>query len=330
MSYAQYGGSGRNPGVEARIVGNLQLEYTSFEDSVTPGTTERPLLMENMLRQKMVSIDVMEGYNPIISESVNQHSIYHLYEYESQTQFLDKIPRPLIGDTEFRTRFLCCRYVICSIDDWMTRRKPAELLAIRKNGDIYIGANKSLEEISSGTNEAAYGGLNFGTKVTHRATPFEPRKHHSVVKQWYLENRKTHRSMSIFISSVARAFDSRGEVVELKTVGSKVQGKIQNLPGPKARNWWLRALLSGATRIVYGLRMDDMIVNEILEAHIDEFTHGHFKFSATRLFTEVYKIFEKIDKKLSNEGDMCLISLQRYEVDITFANEDDLNKSPFW
>lgn len=70
-------------------------------------------------------------------------------------------------------------------------------------------------------------------------------------------------SMSIFVSSVARAFDQRGNVVELKTVGSKVMGKVQNLSRLKARDWWLRALLSGADRIVYGLRMDNMKVNEV-------------------------------------------------------------------
>ncbi|EFO86222.1 hypothetical protein CRE_02273 [Caenorhabditis remanei] len=315
----------RSVDVEARIVQSGNFEYTSHNDEVTPGGGGRPMLIERMIHQKNVSIDVMDGYDKNVNSTLNHHSIYHLYEYEAQTMFLDSLIPSLFGFYEIQTRFLCCRYVICDIDDWMGRRKSIELLAIRKNGDIYIGSNKNMDGLvflqlsnivfhnsrrndTEENNAAAFGGLNFAKKVTKEIFPSTFHKHHSVVKHWCIENHRFHRKMNVFISSVARAFDSSGNVVELKTVSSNSMGKVQNLSRTKARMWWLRALLSGANRIVYGLRMDNLIVNEILEASIDEFTKGHFRFSEADLFSEVFKIFEKIDRTIIEEESMCLVS----------------------
>lgn len=205
-------------------------------------------------------------------------------------------------------------------------------MAIRLNGDIYIGANKSMDlQTDKKTQEAAFGGLNFAMKVTRESDQKILKKHHSVVKQLRIENTRNSMSMSIFVSSVARAFDQRGNVVELKTVGSKVMGKVQNLSRLKARDWWLRALLSGADRIVYGLRMDNMKVNEIHEAQLTDFTKGHFRFDGAKLFSEIFKIFSTIDKIIGAEGDMCMVKSDgSTPISVTLTTRESLKRSPFW
>uniref|UniRef100_A0A1I7UYR0 Decapping nuclease n=1 Tax=Caenorhabditis tropicalis TaxID=1561998 RepID=A0A1I7UYR0_9PELO len=320
-------------GFEAKMIDGINLEYTTDDNEVTPGEDGRPILEEEMIERKNFEIDVMEGYDPRVDSATNKHSIYHLYEYESKTKFLDLIPRIQQENfNEIDTRFLCCRYVICEIDDWMIKGKPAELLAIRTDGNIYIGANKSLDSFfpNETAKEAAFGGLNFAKKVTKEVDPHFT-KHHSVVRQWHVKNMRTHKSMTIFISSVARAFDSNGNVVELKTTGESVVGKLQNLQGNKARNWWLRALLSGANRIVYGVRQKNLNINEIYEASLDDFTNGHFKFTESRLFSEVFKIFDRISKTLAADGSVCSVTLNRAEpMRVKLESMDYTKRSSFW
>ncbi|CAL2032833.1 unnamed protein product [Caenorhabditis brenneri] len=316
-----------------RINQTINLEYITNGNVVTPGAETRPELDEEMIHKRNVAIDVMDGYDPNLDASINQHSIYHLYEYEYQTRFLDDIPRSQYhGFYEIKSRFLCCRYVICGIDDYMTKKKPLELFAIRRNGDIYIGSNKSSDNSfpNEAAKEAAFGGLNFPKKVTKGGNSQNLNVHHSVVRQFNIRNQRSQKSMTIFISSVVRAFDKNEDVVELKTIGNKTIGKLENLQGLKARSWWLRALLSGARRIVYGVRKNDMTINEIHEATIEDFTTGHFQFKEGRLFNEVFKIFEKIDKVLDHH-DMCLINLNPFQpMSVKITSSESLKKSPFW
>uniref|UniRef100_A0A8R1E6I4 Decapping nuclease n=2 Tax=Caenorhabditis japonica TaxID=281687 RepID=A0A8R1E6I4_CAEJA len=317
--------------VIAKPVKDLNLEYTTFRETVTPGIDFRPYLNEDIVNQKYVQINVMDGFNPDHVSQMNNHSIYHLYEYEKKTGFISDIPatNQFSGFYEMPTRFLLCRYVICLLDDAMRKHAPVELLAIRKNGVIYIGANKKLERIDDDRVMAAFGGLNFAKKVTTSIDPsFET--HHSVVKELRLENTVKRTAMTIFISSVVRAFDHKNNVIELKTVKSNVAGKIQNLPGSKARSWWLRALLSGADRIVYGLRRQDMVVHEVHEADINDLTTGHFHFDGNELFEFVFHLFERIDNFIRGDGQMCLVRPNEKGEIITPATSADFNRSPFW
>ncbi|CAI2341447.1 unnamed protein product [Caenorhabditis sp. 36 PRJEB53466] len=329
----------RLPTVDAEPVRDLNLEYTCYNDEVVPGKGGRPMLREEMIGQRNVAINVMDAYDPIIAAALNNHSIYQLYEFESKTKFLDNVAVraapsddifSLAENNDMPTRFLLCRYVICLIDDARQTGKHIELMAIRKNDDVYIGANKSLDCLANeASQKSAFERLNFAKKVTREVDVLSFQNHHNIVKELRLQNRRTRKAMRIFISSVARAFDNKGRVVELKTVGMSVAGKLQNLPGHKARNWWLRALLSGADRIVYGMRRNDFLVNEVHDAYLDELTSGHFHFDGTALFSFVYNLFEKVHNFLAHEGDMCLITSDRHEMSITQATAETLNRSPF-